>query len=90
MKTHGNLLIQNFASLFNFWFNSDLIDVSDHAEAISLAGTVMADLMQKGTPAQEITGPLTEALAHWGRQSWTSSATPAIATGPSMRIRRTC
>jgi len=60
METHGNLLSQNFASSFN----SDLIDVSDHAEAISLAGTVMADLMQKGTPAQEIIGPLTEALAH--------------------------
>lgn len=66
METHGNLLGQNFASSFNCWFNSDLIDVSDHAEAISLAGTVVADLMQKGTPAQEITGPLTEALAHWG------------------------
>ncbi len=37
METHGNLLIQNFASSFNCWFNSDLIDVSDHAEAISLA-----------------------------------------------------
>jgi len=66
METHGNLLSQNFASSFNCWFNSDLIDVSDHAEAISLAGTVVADLMQKGTPAQEIIGPSTEALAHWG------------------------
>ncbi len=35
-------------------------------ELFGLAGTVMADLMQKGTPAQEIIGPLTEALAHWG------------------------
>ncbi len=90
METHGNLLSQNFASSFNCWFNSDLIDLSDHAEAISLAGTVAADLMQKGTPAQEIIGPSTGALAHWGRQPWTSSATPAMATGPSMRIRKTC
>jgi len=66
METHGNLPSQNFASLFNCWFNSDLIDVSNHAEAISLAGTVVADLMQKGTPAQEIIGPSTGALAHWG------------------------
>ena len=66
METHGNRLSQSFASSFNCWFNSDLIDVSNHAEAISLAGTVVADLIQKGTPAQEIIGPLTEALAHWG------------------------
>ena len=66
METHENLLSQSFASSFNCWFNSDLIDVSDHAEVIGLAGTVVADLMQKGTPAQEIIGPLTEALAHWG------------------------
>jgi len=62
METHGNLLSQNFASSFN----SGLIDASGHAGAISLAGTVAADLMQKGTPAQEIIGPLTEAPAHWG------------------------
>jgi len=36
METHGNLLSQNFASSFNCWFNSDLTDASDHAEAISL------------------------------------------------------
>lgn len=66
MKMPGKLLSQNFASSFNCWFNSDLIDVSDHAEAISLAGTVVVDLMQKGTTAQEIIGPLTEALVHWG------------------------
>ena len=35
-------------------------------ELFGLAGTVVADLMQKGTPAQEIIGPSTGALAHWG------------------------
>lgn len=66
METVGNLLSQSFANSFNCWFNSDLIDLSDRAGTISLAGTVVADLMQKGTPAQEIIRPLTEALAHWG------------------------
>ena len=65
MEIRENLLSQEFASSFGCWFNSDLIDISNYSENISLAGIVVADLMKKGISSQEVVNLLNYALRHW-------------------------
>lgn len=65
MSARSNLLSQDFAEAFICWFNSDLINIRNHAETISLAEEVVTSLVHKGTPPSAIIEPLTYALDHW-------------------------
>lgn len=53
---------------FSAWFDVDLVDLADVNEMESLAGTVAADLMQRGMEADAIIGNLSAALEGW--TSW--------------------
>ena len=52
-------------SVFGTWFNVDTIDYEDLKSLVSLGGTVVAELVQRGMKAGEIADLLTDVLANW-------------------------
>ena len=52
-------------SVFGTWFNVDTIDYEDLNSLVSLGGTVVAELVQRGMEAGDIADLLTDILADW-------------------------
>ena len=52
-------------AVFGTWFNVDTIDYKDPQSLVSLGGTVVAELVQRGMEAEDIADLLTHILADW-------------------------